>query len=173
MSEWIDIASLTHSKNLQGGFVAQSASDLPFLLSEGMELALVPPVYDAPRRVHVLSIEPRNEISALVFFEEVDNADVACKLTGCHCLARRSDIDFDVLPDCEVEPRQGWRVYDVSRGFIGVIDRIEKHPYQWLVVVAGEDGTSKLIPYVDEFISSVNEADELIEFDCPSGLLDL
>ena len=49
MRAWTDVAVLARTKNLQGGFVAQSAAGLPFLLSEGLEVAFVPPVSDAPR----------------------------------------------------------------------------------------------------------------------------
>ena len=53
MRAWTDVAVLARTKNLQGGFVAQSAAGLPFLLSEGLEAAFVPPVLDAPRRAQV------------------------------------------------------------------------------------------------------------------------
>ena len=39
MRTWADVAWLATAKNLDGGLVVRSASGLPFLLEEGMEVA--------------------------------------------------------------------------------------------------------------------------------------
>lgn len=174
MREWIDIAELAHTKNLNGGLVARSAAGLPLLLSEGMELALVPPVLDAPRRVTVESLRFRDDYEAVVFFEQVKEADVAEALVGCHCLARRDEVDLDSIEyESDYPSWDGWRVFDQSQGFVGEVDYIEDRPLQPLMVVSREGKSDALIPLVEEFIVEIDEDEQCILMDLAPGLLDL
>lgn len=177
MHAWIDLAELVSTKNLKGGLVARSASGLPLLLSEGMELALVPPVLDAPRDVVVESLQFRSDDEAVVYFAEVTDADTAKILVGCHCLAWREDVEEeleslaegeDALPDWD-----GWTVFDTDAGYVGVISHVEERPLQPLLVVVGEEGADVLIPLVDEFVLNVDEEERRLDLQCPAGLLDL
>lgn len=174
MRTWIDIAELAHTKNLNGGLVARSAAGLPFLLHEGMSVALVPPVLDAPRNVVVESVQMRNDAEALVFFEEVTTAEVADALVGCHCLARRDEVDLGEFEDMNDLPSwEGWQVFDAREGFVGTVSGIDERPYQPLLVVAREGRADALIPLVEDFLVNVDEEARRIDMKLASGLLDL
>lgn len=174
MRAWIDIAVLASTKNLNGGLVAKSASGLPLLLSEGMEVALVPPVLDGPRNVVVSEVASRSDTEALVFFDGVDDADVARTIVGCHCLVRRDSIDWDeVVSDDDVPSWEGWIVHDEGYGFVGEVTHIEPRPLQPLLHIVREDGAEVLVPLVEDFISSIDEDARRIVTNCPSGLFDL
>lgn len=174
MRAWIDIATLAHTKNLNGGLVARSAAGLPFLLREGMSLALVPPVLDAPRNVTVESLQMRGDSEALVFFEEVTDADVAEALVGCHCLARRNEVELSDFEDARgFLSWEGWRVFDAAEGYVGIVSAIDDRPYQPLLVVAREGASDALIPLVEDFLVSVDEEEKRIDMKLASGLLDL
>lgn len=174
MHAWVDVAVLAHTKNLNGGLVARSASGLPLLLEEGMEVVLVPPVLDAPRRVHVTRTAPRNDRESLVFFDEVTDASTADALVGCHCLVRRAAIDWN-----SVEEERGipfwddWEVSDEDRGFVGSIAEVEDRPVQPLLHIRRPDGSIMLVPLVEEFISDVDEEGRRVVLRCPEGLFDL
>lgn len=174
MRAWIDVAELAHIKNLNGGLVARCAAGLPFLLREGMELALVPPVLDAPRNVTVESVQMRTDYEALVFFEEVRDADTAEALVGCHCLAKRSEVESDLEEESSDLPSwEGWKVFDAAEGYVGVVSSIDDRPYQPLLVVEREGRGEALIPLVEEFLVSVDEEARRIDMKLASGLLDL
>lgn len=174
MRTWIDIACLAYTKNINGGLVARSAAGLPLLLFEGMEIALVPPVLDAPRNVTVESLQMRNDEEAVVFFKEVKDANVADMLVGCHCLVRREEV-ADELAELEgdLPSWEGWQVYDASAGFVGEISEIEDRPLQPLLVVSRENASDALIPLVEEFVLSVDEDAKRIDMKLPAGLLDM
>lgn len=174
MRTWIDIACLAYTKNINGGLVARSAAGLPLLLFEGMEVALVPPVLDAPRNVTVESLQMRNDGEAVVFFKEVKDPNIAEALVGCHCLVRRSEI-ADELAELEADlpSWEGWQVRDAAAGFVGEVVEIEDRPLQPLLVVSREDGSEVLIPLVEDFIVSIDEDACLIDMDLPAGLLDM
>lgn len=185
MRTWVDVAVLAKTKNLQGGFVVQSAADLPFLLTEGLEVAFVPPALDAPRRARVASVQMSGEKAAMVFFDTVTSIDVAERLAGCHCLVRRADLPADAFLATELV-WQDWDVYDATAGFLGTVSGISELPGQSLLEVAdvrksamntgdasSDDDGIILIPLVDEFVVSVEEDKQRIQVDIPSGLLDL
>lgn len=174
MRTWIDIASLAHTKNINGGLVARCAAGLPFLLSEGMEVALVPPVLDAPRRVTVESLQMRGESEAVIFFEEVSDANTAEMLVGCHCLVRRADV-LEELEELESDlpSWEGWQVFDAATGFVGEVVEIEDRPLQPLLVVSREGAQDALIPLVEDFIESIDEQALRIDMRLPAGLLDM
>ncbi len=174
MRTWIDIASLAHTKNINGGLVARSAAGLPFLLSQGMELALVPPVLDAPRRVTVESLQMRGETEAVVFFEEVTDANTAEALVGCHCLVRRDEVAEELLElEGDLPSWEGWQVFDCAAGFVGEVLEIEDRPLQPLLVVSREGADEALIPLVEDFIEGIDEQSRRIDMRLPAGLLDM
>lgn len=174
MRTWIDIAELAHTKNLNGGLVARSAAGLPFLLREGMSVALVPPVLDAPRNVTVESLQMRGDFEAFVFFEEVTDADTAEALVGCHCLVRRDEAGLGEFEDVNDLPSwEGWQVFDAREGFVGTVSGIDERPYQPLLVVARDGRADALVPLVDDFLVNVDEEARRIDMRLAPGLLDL
>ena len=170
MHDWITVASLTNTKNLDGGLVAHSVAGLPFFLEPGDQLALVPPVLDAPRSVTVEEIRILDENSAVVLFDEVRDAQTAQMLVGCFCLMRRSDIPDELLLAADAGDQwTGWKVEDELAGDLGEIDHIEDRPSQALLVLS----SGVMIPLVDEFIRDIDEEAQLISVRVPSGLLEL
>lgn len=174
MRAWIDVATLAKTKNLNGGLVARAASGLPLLLEEGLKLALVPPVLDAPRRVRVKALSFQGEDEAVVFFDEVADAGTAEMLVGCHCLARRDDVDLSALESPEGLPSWvGWQVFDEREGYVGTVCAVEDRPLQPLLHVERTDGRTTLVPLAEEFVVAVDEECRRVDLACPAGLLDL
>lgn len=174
MRGWCDIAYLAKTKNLNGGLVARGASGLPALLYPGLEVALVPPVLDAPRRVHVEAADELADNEALVTFAEVGDLTCAEMIAGCRCLVREADVDLSLLdePD-ELPDWEGWRVEDARAGYVGEVAAVDDRAMQPLLVVRRPDGAEALVPLVDAFVEAVDEDARLIRLTCPDGLLDL
>lgn len=176
MRTWADVAWLATAKNLDGGLVVRSASGLPFLLEEGMEVAFVPPVLDMPRCAIVEEIRPQDETSAVVWFKSVDDIDTAKALCGCHVLVRREELPelAQAIAAAHSDGVSGWEVHDAQAGLLGTLLRVEDNPGQSLLVVDRADGQSPLlIPLVDEFLVGIDEERERIDVDVPAGLLSL
>lgn len=173
MRPWVNVAVLARTYNLEGGFVARPAADLPFLLEEGMEVALVPPQLDAPRRVTVRSVAPKGDGSAVVFFNEVNDAAVAALLVGCSCLVCREEVAEAIPVSAEECPWIGWQMMDAQAGLVGTVSAVRQGPAQsWLVVRDAAD-REVLVPLVDEFVKDVNEQAQRLSVALPTGLLEL
>ena len=173
MRTWMKVADLATTKTLQGGLVAHAAPGLPFLLSEGMEVAFVPPQHDAPRRSRVLSVRDEGKGRYLVAFEGVDDQKTAARLAGLSVLARREDLPAGAAL-AEEEDLVGWEVRDVALGVVGTVSEVVESPGQVLLSVArlGRERPS-LVPLVDAFLVGFDEDARRIDVALPAGLLDL
>lgn len=174
MRAWKDVAELITTKTLNGGFVARCATGLPFLLSEGMEVAFVPPRLDVPRRARVLSVRPQGVDTAFVTFGGIDSVDVANELVGCHCLVRREGLPEGGAADAATaDSLRGFQVVDEREGLLGALADVQVLPGQHLLEVERDGAASLLIPLVDEFVLGVDDDAQRIDVRIPAGLLDL
>lgn len=175
MREWANVAELTKTKTLAGGLIARPAPGLPFLLSEGLEVAFVPPQIDAPRRARVASVTVEGRDFHLVMFEGIDSIDVAERLAGCSCLVRRADLPEGVLAlASEAGGLAGFEVHDQQTGLVGLVEEVVENPGQCLLSVKpAAGGQSVLIPLVDAFVVGLDEDARRIDVALPAGLLDL
>ena len=173
MRAWVNVAVLARTYNLEGGFVARAAANLPFLLEEGMEVAFVPPQIDVPRRAKVASVALRGDGTATVFFDGIDQPSVAAQLAGCSCLVRRDEV-ADRLPlAAQAHPWLGWQMVDAQAGAVGEIADIQEGPAQSRLVVRTDAGREVLVPLVEEFIVGEDEGNGRLLVQLPGGLLDL
>ncbi|MDO4501868.1 MAG: 16S rRNA processing protein RimM [Coriobacteriia bacterium] len=138
-----------------------------------MQVALVPPVLDAPRFVTVEDAQPTGLDGGVVWFEEIDDVSVAEMVVGCHCLVRREDLPEHTVMLDDSTDIAGWPVTDVRAGSLGIVAEIREMPGQMMLVVERPDGSELLVPLVDEFLSQVDEESEQLVVDLPAGLLDL
>ena len=176
MRAWVDVAVLARARNSKGSFAVKATAGLPFLLEEGMEVALVPPLLEGPRRVHVVSVAPTGDNTAEVTFAEVDSIAVAKELAGCHCLVRRDEIDSSAL----AEPSafwEGWRVVDDELGDLGAVAAVIENPGQALIEVDCAPSLKReaplYVPAVDEIVYEVDTRAHVLRVALPSGLIDL
>lgn len=173
MRKWADVAELTNTKNLNGGLVVRCAPGLPFCLEEGMQVALVPPVLDAPRYVTVEAAQESGLDGGVVWFEEIESIDVAELVVGCHCLIRREDLPEHTVMLDESTNIAGWDVVDQNAGHLGLVQEIREMPGQLMLVVDRADQTELLVPLVDEFVRQVDEEGQQLLLCLPAGLLAL
>lgn len=170
MHDWANVAELVKPKSLQGGLVARAASGLPFLLSEGLEVAFVPPALDAPRRGIVLEVKSLGDDAYFVTFDSVDSIDSAEALAGCSCLARRADLPVD-LDSIVEQTLAGYEVHDETAGFVGIVREVIDNGAQQLIAIDGKAG-EVLVPYVDAIVLAIDDGARTVETRMPQGLID-
>ena len=67
----------------------------------------------------------------------------------------------------------GFEVEDETKGYVGEIVEVREMPTQYLIVVETEEGEQVLIPFVEDFIVDIDEAEGVICMDLPAGLVDM
>ena len=56
---------------------------------------------------------------------------------------------------------------------MGEFVEVREMPTQYLIVVETEEGEQVLIPFVEDFIVDIDEAEGVIYMDLPAGLVDM
>ena len=177
MHAYIDSARILGSKNLDGRLTVASAPGLPFLLEEGMTVHFVPPVIDAPRQAVVAAVAMQGDASATVRFEGIDDVDVAEMLVGCHCLVARDAVGEELLEQLQSEAVpafEDWTFVDEASGRMGTIEGVDEMPGQVMLSLRVDgEGTTRMVPLVDDFIVSRDEERKVLALSLPGGILEL
>jgi len=172
MRNWANVAKLTKVTSQGVGFVAQSAAGLPFLLLEGMEVYFVPPQIDMPTHGVITLCRMIDDYSAEIRFEGLASKEQNMSLVGSGCVVATDGI----APDVFEQPSAllcGFSVCDATYGAIGTVSEVNGTDEQYHLVVSGEDGHQTLIPFVDEFIDSLDCKSETIHTTISQGIWEL
>lgn len=111
----------------------------------------------------------RSDTSALVKFQDYDDALTAVALCGCEVY-----FPHRLTPERSEEEERTWRyftgftVLDENGKELGVIDHVEDSTRNILFQVG-----SLFIPAVEEFIQEIDDKKRIIHMRLPAGLLDL
>ena len=115
----------------------------------------------------------RNEETALVKFEGIDDATRAAQLTGCDVFFPRelTDSGDGELTWTEIV---GFTIADsISGQTVGEVTGVDLSTINTLFEVRTPDGQTVLIPANDELIDDINRQERCITMRIPEGLMEL
>jgi 16S rRNA processing protein RimM len=126
-----------------------------------------------PSRLTVATVRPHLG-RLIVTFHEVPDRDAAEAVRGQVLEVDSDSIEAPEDPE-EFHDHQlvGLEVVDLSGEVVGRIRRVEHAPATDLLVVPLADGRTGYIPFVKQFVPTVDLAAGKVIIDPPSGLLDL
>ncbi len=168
-SRYKNIARVVKTHGSKGEVVVASLPGLPFVVEEGMRVALTPPALDRDRFVSVESVAPTLD-GGRVSFSCSHDLHGAEKLVGCYVLARTEDIDLDPL-DVAFDDLLGREVFDDRYGSLGSIVEVMQTPANDVWVVDGSCHGEVLIPVIDHVVTEVPD-DGPISVRIMDGLID-
>ena len=146
------------------------ATDLPFVLPEGLEVWFVPPPTGV-RSGRLLSVR-RGPKGPLVRIDGVTDVDAASALCGREVLARAEDLPPEWSEGSQPRPEPvGLRVVDESRGELGDVVEVIETGANDVWVVHGSLG-EVLIPVIDDVVLSVDEEEHLARVRLLPGLIE-
>lgn len=126
---------------------------LPFLIHEGMRVALTPPALDRDRFVRVLEVSG-DDRSPLVSFSCSRSLHDAESLAGCYVLAPVDELDLEPL-DVAFNDLLGRTVLDERFGELGRIVEIMETPANDVWVVDGASYGEVLLPVIEDVVSFI------------------
>lgn len=161
------IARVVKTHGIKGEVVAVPAGGLPPVLSQGLEVCVVPPLLRGERWHTIEDIET-SDAGQLIALSGVSDTTAAHELVGKYLLAQ---IDaLETLDEIETyDDYLGLDVIDERLGLLGSISEIMVGSVQDVLVVQGEKGET-LIPDVDEFILGFNDDESALLVQIPVGL---
>jgi 16S rRNA processing protein RimM len=169
-SELVVIARAVKARGLRGEIVAELLTDFPERFEVVEELILV---------------SPRGERTTKQLEEYwFQNDRVVLKLAGYDDVeAAKQLVGFEfAVPESERVPLPADHYYDwelegctvkVGAETIGAVKSVLRTGGTEILVVAGESGKERLIPFADSIVVGVDPKEKTILVDPPEGLLDL
>lgn len=145
----------------------QPVRGLPFLLTQGMRVALTPPSLSRDRFCRVRTVGEGGCVS----FSGIDDIGSAEDIVGCYVLASTSDIELGPL-DAPFDHLMGREVIDARAGVIGQIVEVMETPANDVWVVQGGSFGEVLVPVVEQVVASIPQ-EGAIPVDLPDGLVDM
>ena len=117
----------------------------------------------------ICSLRFKNNNIALVKFEDVNDEDSANSLIG-----KSTYLPLDLL-ELDERPLQAlihFHVIDKNQGKLGQLIAVQENNLQDLMVIDFK-GTDLLIPFVENYIESIDHKKKEIHLHTPNGLIDL
>ena len=115
------------------------------------------------------SLRFKNKNIALVKFEDITDEDSANSIIG-----KSTYLPLDLLQENErfQHTLKHFQVIDKTHGELGQVIDIKKNNFQDLMVIDYK-GTELLIPFVENYIKSIDNKKKEIHLDTPDGLIEL
>lgn len=165
------VARAVKVKGLKGEIVAELLTDFPerfeaveefFAISpEGEQIAVV---------LEHFSFQSKRVVLKLAGYDSIEAAGTLVGYEFAVPEADKVELDEDEYYDWELE---GCRVETVGGQPVGHVTGIMRTGGASLLLVAGDDSESKLVPMVSSILVSVDKENRMIIVDPPEGLLDL
>ena len=121
---------------------------------------------------YVENLTFRNENSALVKFQDVDNTDLAKQFVNHDLFVPKNDLKSGADHQLNFMEIIGFDVIDNTHGQLGKVEEIINNGEQYLMRVTKKE-TEILVPFVDEIIDEIDEKGKVVFIDAPDGLIDL
>ena len=126
---------------------------LPFLVREGMRVALTPPARSRDRFMTVEEVSGTGE-TRIVRLSGLTSMTDAEEAVSCYLLVREDDLDLDPLVD-SFEHLEGRLVVDDRFGELGTIQDIMLNPANDVWVVDGASYGEVLIPVIEQVVQAI------------------
>lgn len=163
------IARVVKTHGRFGEVVTVPVHGLPSLLSEGLDVFVVPPLLRGDRRHTILSCERDDREGSLVSLSGITDISAADELRGRYLLAREADLP------------EGWELHDAERlvgrevvdgkaGSLGTIEEVMVTPANDVWVVR-QGSFEVLLPVVEAVVMNLPDSGP-IEVDATGFLAD-
>jgi len=119
----------------------------------------------------ITSIEWIGFNEGYILFEEVGSPEKGKQYTGTELCLSEKDISTYFKKDAEsLDYLVGYKALDEVEGELGLIEEVVENPGQVLLSI-GRNGQEIMIPFVEEFVVSLNKRKKEIVLSLPEGLV--
>jgi len=109
--------------------------------------------------------------SVLVKFDDLDSREMAIEFVGSRVFTESDQSSNKILPQHLILTGYTFRTSDDS--FSGNIEKVLDLPMQYLLIVKGERGDEKMIPFNEQWIEILDHKRKLLTMTLPDGILDI
>lgn len=120
----------------------------------------------------VSSVKEHASGNIILKFDGYDSSEVMTEFTGC-----RIFISHEKIKDKKEIPAQailtGFRLYDRSKNYIGLVQKVMSLPMQYMLVLHDDEGNELLIPINEDWLIEMDEDEKTIIMDLPDGIIQI
>lgn len=113
----------------------------------------------------------RTDETANIAFQSYDDVDRIDPYVGCRVYVFSEDLVIDE-ESVEFSILEGYRIEDIEKGELGVVDRVEDYSGNH-ILVAMINEEEVMIPFNEETIKNIHHEKQLLVVSIPDGLLEL
>lgn len=117
----------------------------------------------------ISSVKEHASGKIILKFDGYDSSEAMSEFTGC-----RVFIDQDNIKEEKgISPQiilAGYKLFDNSNNYIGLIDKVMSLPMQYMLVLHDDSGNELLIPLNEDWLIEINRDEKSIIMDLPEGL---
>ena len=161
--QYLLIGHIARSHGVKGEVLLISEVQAPQLFDD-IDLAHIQNVRGdlIPARIESFRVqEKNNRLSFFVKFEHVSDRNQAEELKSCPVYLLKEKVD-DLIDDDEYVDYTEFEIKDDQENNIGIITGVIENPAHPILEVLTDNQEKLLIPFVDEYISSVDEDQGII-----------
>ncbi|MDO4841430.1 MAG: hypothetical protein Q3982_01980 [Phoenicibacter congonensis] len=163
-NKWCDICTVRFRKKLMN-VCAVECTDISYFPKQNLEVSLVPPKLDFPRKLTIKAVNFGDDFVTVTFKEKFDKFELR-ELDGMHLLVA-SEIAQN-LEQPETSKFVGWTIKDAETGHEYVADEIIEMPTQLLAICNDGDEEIQIILH-DDLIVDIDDDLSIITVTIPSG----
>jgi 16S rRNA processing protein RimM len=153
MEPFVPLGRVARTHGLRGEVAVAPATDLPFLLPDGLRVWFVPPQPGVgPATVESVRPGPKGPLVKVSGIDDISSAE---RIVGTTMVTRESDDPF-VRQEEEPDP-VGLRVVDEQRGEIGEVSDVIVTGANDVWVVTGGPFGEVLVPVIEDVMLEVDE----------------
>ncbi len=163
-NKWCDICTVRFRKKLMN-VCAVECADISYFPKENLEVSLIPPKLDFPRKLTIKNVSCSDDFVTVSFKEKIDRFELR-ELDGMHLIMPAKVAEK--LEQPETSKFVGWTIKDAETGREYVASEIIEMPTQLLAICFEGDEEFQIVLH-DDLIVDVNEEACVITVTIPSG----
>lgn len=172
--EVVKIGAFLKTHGLQGEIVMTSGLDVPEL---NLLKCIVVEIDGLLVPFFIENLRLRGSSSYLIKFQGIDNIDDTDIIIGKDACALKLDLaENNIMDDDDniyLDNLIGYEVSDLSVGSLGIFKDYDDSTQNIVAIVNNGDSGQILIPFVEEFVDSIDVKSKKIVMDLPHGLVDI
>jgi 16S rRNA processing protein RimM len=169
ISGYTYIGTLAKLHGFKGEYVLVTDNSFPQKIEKWESVFIL--IDELPIPFFIASLRLTSENTALIIFDDINTSEQAKEFVGYQIYQTGKESDKK-NKKTEENNLNGYKVFDVEAGYIGIIDSIIEYSQNILFRILDGD-REILIPAIEEYILSIDPAKKEIHIESPEGLLNL
>lgn len=168
-NQFVEIGTIQRTHGINGELQVVWSND--FSLENDFLESVFIEIDGIPIPFFITSIRSKGSDKALIFFEDIDDINLASELVNARLLLPEQDVTGS--NDINLRDLIGYTLISEMKQIVGKVTALEDYQTNLVFTVAHSSGIEMLIPAAAELIIDINPDTQTVVMEIPEGLLEL